>query len=124
MPYTLKVENHVLRLTLTGRVTGSDLMRAAAEARNYEENVPVVPHRITDLDGAELAIHYADVSALAGKRRELRFPNPFKSAIIARNPQQLGYARMFQTLNDNPQITIRIFSDELSASQWIAGCSN
>ena len=124
MPYTLTIENNVLRFTLTGRITGSDLMSAAAEARIYEENAPVIPHRITDLDGAELAIHYTDVSALAEKRRGLRFPNPFKSAIIARNPQQLGYARMFQTLNDNPQITIRIFSDELSASQWIEGCSN
>jgi hypothetical protein len=124
MPYTLKLENNVLRFTLTGRVTAGDLMHAAAEARSYEENVPIVPHRITDLDGAELAIHYTDISALAGKRRELRFSNPFKSAIIARNAQQLGYARMFQTLNDNPQITIRIFPDESSASQWIADCSN
>jgi hypothetical protein len=76
------------------------------------------------LDGAELAIGYPEISALAAKRRQLRFPNPLKSAIIARNPQHLGYARMFQILNDNPQITIRIFSDETSASRWIADCSN
>lgn len=124
MAYTLKLENNVLRFTLSGRVTGSDLMSALFEVKKYEENVPVVPHRITDLDGAEMAIHYVDISSMAAHRRQLRFPNPFKSAIIARNPQQLGYARMFQTLNDNPQITIRIFPDELSASDWVASCEN
>jgi hypothetical protein len=94
MPYTLKLENNVLRFTLSGRVTGSDFMSAATEVTVYEKDVSVVPHRITDLDGAELAIGYPEISALAAKRRQLRFPNPLKSAIIARNPQHLGYARM------------------------------
>jgi len=125
MPYTIKLENKVLRLALSGRITGHDLLSVLAEAKNYETNVDVIPHRITDMSGiVELAVHYADVSVLAEKRRELRFPNSFKSAIIANNPQHLGYARMFQTLNDNPQITIRIFPDESAASQWIADCGN
>lgn len=43
------------------------------------------------------------------------FPNDFKSAIIVSTPVQRGMARMFQSLNDNPRITIRIFDDEAAA---------
>jgi hypothetical protein len=121
MPYTITVENKVVRTVLTGRITASDLVALTAESKNYEHNVDVVPHRITDMTGIdELAIHYPDVSALAARRGQLRFPNAFKSAIIARNTQHVGYARMFQSLNHNPQIVVRIFPDEASASEWIA----
>jgi hypothetical protein len=121
MPYTIKFENDVLRVTLTGSITAQDLINLAAESKNYEHNVDVIPHRITDMRGIEeLMIHYPDISALAATRGQLRFPNLFKSAIIARDIQHLGYARMFQTLNDNPQITIKIFPDESSASEWVA----
>jgi hypothetical protein len=121
MPWKITVENKVLRITLSGRVTGRDFEDLTAEAKNYEENVEVVPHRITDLtEVQEWAIHYPEISALADKRRELLFPNRFKSAIIATSHQHVGYARMFQTLNDNPQIAIRIFPDDASASEWIA----
>jgi hypothetical protein len=124
MPYKITVENKVLRITMSGRVTGLDLDGLVTEAGNYEQNVDVVPHRITDMTGiVELAVNYPEVSALAEKRRELHFANRFKSAIIATCGQHLGYARMFQTLNDNPQITIRIFPDEASASEWIASSS-
>ncbi len=124
MPYKITVENKVLRITLTGRVTSLDFDGIVTEAKNYEQNVDVVPHRITDMTGiVELGVNYPEISALAEKRRELHFPNPFKSAIIAVSKQHVGYARMFQTLNDNPQIAIRIFPDEASASEWIASSS-
>ena len=121
MPYTIKLENNVVRVALKGRITASDLVALAAESKNYEHDVEVIPHRITDMTGVEeLAIHYPDISALAAKRSPLRFPNAFKSAIIARDTHHVGYARMFQTLNHNPQIEVRIFPDEASASEWIA----
>lgn len=121
MPYTIKVENNVVRIALTGRITAQDLVNLAGESKNYEHNVDVIPHRITDMAGIEeLAVHYPDISALAATRGQCHFPNAFKSAIIARDIHHLGYARMFQTLNGNPQIIVRIFPDEVSAAEWIA----
>ncbi len=110
-----------MRIALMGRIIAQDLVNLAAESKNYEHNVDVIPHRITDMTGIEeLAIHYPDISVLAATRGQLRFPNSFKSAIIARDMHHLGYARMFQTLNENPQIVVQIFPDEASASEWIA----
>jgi hypothetical protein len=121
MPYTITVKNKVVHCALTGRITGLDLAALQGESKNYEQNVDVVPHRITDLTGVEeLALHYPDISGLAEKRGQVHFPNKVKSAIIARDPLHLGYARMYQTLNNNPQMIIEIFPDEASALKWIA----
>ena len=120
MPHQISNIDNVLHVSLTGIVTGADLDQAAAAAREYESG-PTVPHRVTDLTGVvSLNLNYETVRALASRRRTLRFPHAFKSAIIAPQPSQLGFARMFQTLNDNPQITIQIFPDKAAALQWIA----
>lgn len=123
MPYSISIENDVLRARLSGRVTGAELNDCCEEILSHEQQAAVVPHRVTDMTGAgELAVSYPEISALVAKRRKLRFPNRFKWAIIAGTPLQLGYARMFQTLSDeNPQIAVRIFPDAASAEQWIAG---
>jgi hypothetical protein len=120
MPFQIANIDNLLQISLTGVVTGVDLDQAAAAAREYESG-PIVPHRLTDLTGAVgLNLTFESVWALAARRRALRFPNAFKSAIVAPQPSQLGFARMFQTLNDNPQITIQIFADKTAALQWIA----
>lgn len=121
MPYKITVVNDVLHLALMGCITPKDIVSYTDELKKYEENVDVVPHRITDMSGAEeLAVHYPDISLLAAIRGQSHFPNSFKSAIIARSSYHMGYARMFQSLNTNPQIVIRIFPDEESANKWIA----
>ena len=58
---------------------------------------------------------------LAERRRSLGFPNAFRSAIVVGSPSQHGIARTLQTLNDNPKITISIFTDEDEALKWVRG---
>jgi hypothetical protein len=44
------------------------------------------------------------------RRRTQRFANSIKSAVVASRPVQVGFARMYQTLNTNPQVEIQIFA--------------
>ena len=60
-----------------------------------------------------------DIQNFARRRRETRYPNPFRNAILAPQPVQYGYARMFQTLIDHPDITTQVFSDEAAALAWL-----
>ena len=57
--------------------------------------------------------------ALALKRAQRPIPSPIRSALVASKPVQFGFARMFQMLNDNPRIQIRIFSGLEEAEQWL-----
>ena len=119
MAYQFTIEPDMVRLTLSGVLTEQDLV-GAAEA--IERDRDPIPHRITDMTGVtDLQIAYPDVRSLAERRRTQVFPNAFKSAIVVRTPAQKGVARMFQTLNDNPKITIRIFEDEAAVLEWIRG---
>jgi hypothetical protein len=44
---------------------------------------------------------------------------PIRSALIALQPVHFGFARMFQMLNDNPRIQIRIFPNLDDAVLWL-----
>jgi hypothetical protein len=118
--FTIAIEPEFVLLTLTGELTEQDLRGFAAAADEIEGARDPVPHRITDMTGVtDFKIAYPDVQALAKHRRMRIFPNAFKSAIVVAGPTQFGMARMFQTLNDNPQIKIEIFNDHASALAWI-----
>jgi hypothetical protein len=43
----------------------------------------------------------------------------YKSAIVAKDVAHYGFARMYETLNDHPQVVIGIFSDEADAMRWL-----
>lgn len=120
MPCEVKWDGRLLRVTLSGRVTEEDLERLLAMVEQAEAEMPVIPNRLIVFCGnTEVAISHQGLQDIAQHRREAKFPNAFKTAIVAGTTLQLGYARMFQILNDNPAITLRIFSDEPTALQWL-----
>jgi hypothetical protein len=78
------------------------------------------PHRLTDLRA--LTRPYPTdpaVRALAERRKAQTLANAVKSAIVAPQPIHLGFARMFQILNEHPQIAIEIFSTGQAAEAWL-----
>ena len=120
MSYTIREESGILRITFWGTFQNDDLSRGGDEVDLIERSAAVVPHRVSDLRPVErLEIDFIGVLSLAMARRRLQFKNPFKSAIIATDIAHFGFARMFQILNNHPQICIAIFGDEDSALKWL-----
>jgi hypothetical protein len=120
MSFEIVEEQGFIRITMFGVLSGEDLVELQAAAERIEEGRDRVPPRLADMRGVtELQIRYPEVSGLAEARRSRRFPNAFKSAIVVANPVQSGMARMFRTLNDNPQIMIEVFMDEVEALAWL-----
>lgn len=120
MPFEIRSHGPVIEARFYGVMTNADLVEFARAAWPIESAGAFVPHRITDLRPVtRLEINFEGVAELARDRLSRSFTNPFKSAIIAPDPVRFGFARMFQTLNDHPQITIAIFPDEETAREWI-----
>lgn len=120
MPFQIERHERLVVLRLFGRVSGEDLMQIAKSAMDIDESGNVIPHRITDLSGMEsVDFGFIDMESFAQKRRTSRLPHPVRSAIFAPEPLQFGYARMFQTLNDHPEIDIALFTDWNSALAWV-----
>ena len=120
MSFSIVMDGDLVRFILTGVLTRDDLLGLIPVAAEVEGARAVVPHRLTDLRGiSDVQVAYPDVQELADDRRARRFPNSFKSAIVVGSPVQMGMARMFRTINDNPQISIEIFEDEAEALRWL-----
>lgn len=120
MAYQMRHENGLLKIRLSDTLTNDDLTRAAQEVAALEAACAVVPHRITDVRPVErLEIDFRSILSFCEDRKRRRFPNGFKSAVVASDIVHFGFARMFQTLNDNAQISIAIFGDDTTALEWL-----
>jgi hypothetical protein len=120
MAHELQYANGLIRFSLFGTVTLEDLLSAGEEARRIEAEAPVSPPRITDMSRVDdLDLDYWRMEEFAARRRIAPLKNKVRSAIVAPSQVQFGFARMFQTLNDNPLIEIRIFSEQAAAELWL-----
>ena len=109
-----------LRVLITGRLTREEVVALGLAVREIEAASARVPDRLTDVSGVEInELTGEDIQNFARRRREARYPNRFRNAIFAPQPAQYGYARMFQTLVDHPDITTQVFSDEAAAIAWL-----
>jgi hypothetical protein len=120
MEYVMRQEELWLRFILSGKMTQADMAMIATESSRMEAGLACIPNRLVDLSGLErFDIKFADVFELARERRVRQYPNHFKSALVATTAEQQGFARMFQTLNDNPKVTIAVFDSVAAAETWL-----
>jgi hypothetical protein len=110
---------------MSGDVTNADLKAFAEDVVALERTQPAAPPRIVDFSGVtKLSFDFSMVRELANRRRQREFPNGYKSAIVAPDLAQFGFARMWQIINDHPRITIAIFGDRESAIAWASDPSS
>lgn len=122
MPYRLTQEPTFLRIALQGRVSLADLQGALRELEALEASLTTLQDRLVDLTGVETTeVVGGDIFGIAERRKARSYPNAFRTAIVAPRPVQFGFARMFQTLNNHPFITIRVMTDEAEALAWLQG---
>lgn len=120
MPIRLDRAPDFLRLTMSGTLSQEDLRRVAIVAAEVEDASTVIPNRLVDFTEVEsLAFGFPDVLLLAAERRNRDYANDFKCALVVASDVQMGYARMYQTLNDNPRIRLQIFTDRTAAEAWL-----
>lgn len=120
MAYDIQFLDGLVRTTLYGQLTAHDLMEIAKVAAEIETRMEVSPDRLTNMSRVTgVSLDFAAMEAFAAKRRDAPLKNRVKSAIIAPQALQFGFARMYQTLNENPNIELAVFRDEASAVLWL-----
>jgi hypothetical protein len=120
MSYRLTNEEHFLRLELFDALTRQDLESLFEEFETIERERVPAPHRLCDTTRLERReIQWNDYMSLAARRSQAVLPNPVKSAIVVTSLVNMGFARMFQQVNNNPQIEVRIFDSEDAAVAWL-----
>jgi hypothetical protein len=119
MPFEIRDEGGFYSARLFGVLDRDDLNAVSLEVDKLED-AGVMKDRLTDMTGLDrIDVGFEEVFALAHKRALRPIPVPVRSALVACKPVQFGFARMFQMLNDNPRIQIRIFGNLTEAQQWL-----
>ncbi|MFI5166851.1 MAG: hypothetical protein ACHQQS_09550 [Thermoanaerobaculales bacterium] len=119
MPFEITYQGDFLFMRVFGVLTKRDLLNGAEEAEIVEKSLPTEMNRAIDVTSVEtFEIDFPTILAVAERRRRRKYRRPIKSALIARRPIEVGFARMFQTLNDHPQIEIRIVQSLQEAKDW------
>jgi len=120
MPITTEYTGEFIVIKIAGMIGLPDLLAEADELAVIEARLPVTPHRITYLSSGGVGdVNFADLHVFAAKRRLVQLKNRVKSAIVAEDAVQFGMARMYQTLNENPNIQVEIFQSEAPALAWL-----
>ena len=120
MPFDVVMEGARMSIRVHGTVTAQDLVDLVEQVAALESAQPTAPDRIVDVTEAEaMNAGFPEMLGLAQRRRAAELRNPIRSAVVTSNDVQYGMARMYQTLNDHPQITLRIFKSLSEATDWL-----
>jgi hypothetical protein len=121
MAVELRLEAGLIEIVFVSVVTADDIVRVMDYTLAHERTVTVAPDRIAIFrPDTTLAIDFEVVANLVRRRLAFPPPSPVRTAIVVHSPVQRGYARMFQTLNDSPNVTVAAFDDEPGARAWLA----
>ena len=119
MPFEFVDQGGYYSARMFGVLDLKDLDALTAEVERLED-AGILGDRLIDLTALErIDVGFEEVFAVALKRAQRPIPAPIRSALVACKPVQFGFARMFQMLNDNPRIQIRIFGNLPEAEQWL-----
>lgn len=119
MPFEIRDEGQFFSIRLFGVLDRVELNAVTNEVERLEDEGPP-KDRLTDFTALErIDVGFEEVFAQALRRANRQVAAPIRSALLANRPVQFGFARMFQMLNDNPRIQIRIFGTLEEAQQWL-----
>jgi hypothetical protein len=120
MPYEMSMDGAVLRIRLYDTLSAADLRRLASDVLDLEARVDPTPPRVTDFTGlTRFEVGFSEMLTFVERRRDSPPRQPIRSALLVDSDVQFGMARMFQTLNDHPLVTVEIFRDAATALAWV-----
>jgi hypothetical protein len=121
MAFEILDEGAFISVRLFGVLTSKDFEAGATRLERIERESSTPKNRVTDLTGIErIDLGFQEVFELAERRTRRPMGGRVKSAVIARSPLHFGFARMFQMLNNNPEIEIRIVDSMEAALDWFS----
>jgi hypothetical protein len=121
MSYSIDRSANFVRVTYSGALTNKDILEVLNDSLATLGKVSNQPNRIEDMRNLDaINIGFGELLNLADNVKQLQLPQVVKSAILTCNSLQYGVARIFQTILDNPQSKIGIFSSEEEANSWLS----
>src|SRR5262249_4602736 len=127
MPFEFTTPGAILFARLSGVFTAPELNHLADEAEIAEASHPIALDRMTDLTAVErFEVSFREIYYFAIRRSAQRFSRVVKWAIVVQDAEQDAMARVYEALNETPQIRIRIVRSVTEANDLVhttEGCT-
>ncbi len=120
MPFTHTIEEQFVHIRWSGVLTKDDLQAIGKLLPAIGAQLRRAPHVLHNFDAVERCA-FPPIAALeqSVQRKRVQMPFPVKSATVARTPEVLAMARVFQALNRNQNLEMEIFDSEEAARRWL-----
>ena len=121
MPVSIQKNHGWLEVVFSGTITADELFKGARAMAEIERQEPVTPLRLHDLsEVGAFDLDFRSMQQFVDLRKKSRLKNFTRSAIVAPLDLQYGFARMYQTTQENPDIEVKVFRDKAEAVVWLA----
>jgi hypothetical protein len=122
MSYSIDTSNRFIRVICEETLNRTDVQVVSRRPLIIDGNeLSFTNHIIVDIRKLDLSkIGYDELMTMAEYLRNIQLPRKIKSAIITINSLQYGIVRMFQTILEDEQIEVKIFSNDEEAYNWLA----
>jgi len=123
MSYRMDMNPPIWRATLSGSLKNPDLLALSKKVLDLRRDDPIDTHNgLVDLRAlSHIDIDFNTVSKVTTDIEGCPLTDNMRIAILARKPEQHGFARMLQAILKHEQIDIQIFyEDEQDALRWIS----
>lgn len=120
MPYHLSETERILRIDWFGVLSLEDLKCVRDDIRKHmmgNRKLACTLHVFSEV--AEVSFQPIDAYEHSLKLRAAKIPVRTKSASVAVSENSQNYARLFQELNRNPNLEMKVFPSEQEALAWL-----
>ena len=120
MGFEFKSQVGYVLLRLYGKMEVRDLYEIAKHLDAAEQPGRPSPHRFIDMtEVEEVSLNFDNMHGFTSGRSGVKLKNMVRVAVVTKNIVQFGLARMFQTLNQQPQTEVSVFHDQETARRWL-----
>ena len=119
MVCTYEYKDNILIQTFPETLSGNDFCLLDDEINSIEHEYSVVSNFVSNLKNLKSYNgKFNSIYEYAQKQVEKKSSTKIFEAFLVSNDFQMGFARVFQMLIDNPQISIKIFTDEIGSTNY------
>ncbi|NTV46723.1 MAG: hypothetical protein HGB11_09470 [Chlorobiales bacterium] len=114
------IKDYFVLIRPSGSFNAHDLNTLRKDMMKLDEEKPHLTKRFSDFtDVSELNVSFNDFSYYKNNRLYLNDVPKYRTAFYVESELKFGYARMCQTIIEDPKNEIRVFRDKQEAANWL-----
>jgi hypothetical protein len=119
MAVTVEHRADLILICFSEAVSSDDLFEVAERLDQIDNVAPGLPRLADATRITGITLDFSAMARFADDRKRWSLARHVRTAVLAGSNVTFGFARMYQDLLENPQITVGVFRDREEALSWL-----